>query len=181
MPEGYQIKDQGATYFLTFQVVGWVDIFSRKVYRDIVIESMKYCKDHKALIIHAYVIMTNHVHLIVRCRNEKLSDTVRDMKRFIANSILKEIQESGQESRQEWMNIVFEYHARFNKRVKKKQFWTHENHAVELATNEMLDSRLEYIHQNPVRAGWVMNAEDYLYSSARNYAGLDHLLEIDMI
>jgi hypothetical protein len=61
------------------------------------------------------------------------------------------------------------------------QLWTHENHAVELSTNDMIDSRLEYIHEDPVRAGWVENAEDYLYSSARNYAGLPTLIDIDLI
>ncbi len=75
----------------------------------------------------------------------------------------------------------FSVHAKFNGRVNEKQFWTHENHAVELTSNEMIDSRVEYIHQNPVRAGWVENAEDYLYSSARNYAGLSSQLEIDFI
>jgi hypothetical protein len=94
---------------------------------------------------------------------------------------MKSIDENIGESRKDWMNIVFEYHAKFNKRVKDKQFWTHENHAVELTSNEMIDSKFNYIHENPVRAGWVENAEDYLYSSARNYAGLNNLLEIEMI
>lgn len=79
------------------------------------------------------------------------------------------------------MEIIFKYYAKYNKRVNEQQFWTHENHAVELYTNEMIDSRLDYIHQNPVKAGWVENPEDYLYSSARNYAELESLIEIDFI
>ncbi|SNS69490.1 REP element-mobilizing transposase RayT [Ekhidna lutea] len=181
MSDSYQIKDQEGTYFLTCQVVGWVDVFSRQVYRDIIIDSLKYCIKEKELIVYAYVIMTNHVHLIVRSNSGRLSDTIRDFKRFTSNQIMKSIDENGAESRKDWMNIVFEYHAKFNKRVKDKQFWTHENHAVELSSNDMLDSKLHYIHENPVRAGWVENAEDYLYSSARNYAGLNNLLDIEMI
>lgn len=61
------------------------------------------------------------------------------------------------------------------------QLWTHENHAVELTTNDMLDSRMQYIHENPVRAGLVEKAADYLYSSARSYAGLDGLMAVDYI
>jgi len=181
MSDSYQIKDQGGIYFLTCQVVGWVDVFSRKVYRDIVIDSLAYCIKEKSLVVYAYVIMTNHVHLIVRSGSEKLSDTIRDFKRFTSNQILKSIDENTIESRKEWMEIVFSYHAKYNKRVKDKQFWTHENHAVELTSNEMLDSKMNYIHQNPVRAYWVEKEEDYLYSSARNYASLSNLLEIEMI
>ena len=79
------------------------------------------------------------------------------------------------------MQIVFAYHAKYNKRSGNRQFWTHENHAVQLDTNEMIDSKLNYIHENPVRAGWVEEQAHYLYSSARNYAGLSGLLEIEMI
>ncbi len=181
MAESYRIKDQGGTYFLTLQVVGWLDVFSRQIYRDMIMESLRYCILEKDLVLYAYVIMTNHVHLIVRSKNEKLSDTIRDFKRFTSNRILKSIGDSGIESRRDWLNLVFEYYARFNKRVKERQFWTHENHAVELTSNRMTETRLEYIHANPVRAGWVENDEDYLYSSARNYAGLPGLLDIELL
>ena len=153
MADSYRIKNQEATYFLTCQVVGWVDIFSRKIYRDIVIESLDYCIKQKGLLVYAYVIMTSHVHIIMRSESGRLSDTLRDFKRFTSNKVLKEVEENGYESRKEWLNLVFEYHARYNKRVNTKQFWTHENHAVELSSNAMLDSRIDYIHNNPVRAG----------------------------
>ena len=77
--------------------------------------------------------------------------------------------------------MIFEYHAKYNKRSKGIQFWTHENHAVELSTNEMIDTRLNYIHENPVRAGWLEKPEDYLYSSASNYADREGLMEVDFI
>lgn len=178
MGESYQIKNQKELYFLTFQVVRWLDVFSRKTYRDIFLESLEFSQEHKGLEVYAYVIMTNHVHLILGSSMGKLSDTIRDIKRFTSNKILTTIAESNQESRKEWLDLVFRYHAKQNKRVGDKQFWTHENHAIELTTNHIKDVKLEYIHQNPVRAGWVENAEDYLYSSARDYAGLDGLIKI---
>ena len=181
MGDSYQIKDQEGLYFITCQVVGWVDIFSRRIYRDIVIDSLDYCRKRKGLQLYAYVIMTNHVHMIVRSRTGSLSDTIRDFKRFTSNKIMSEVESNIQESRKEWIEMVFRYHAKYNKRVNDKQFWTHENHAVELTDNEMIDSKLDYIHSNPVRAGWVENAEDYLHSSARNYCGLKGQLEIDLI
>jgi len=179
MADAYQIKDQNAVYFLTFQVVGWVDVFSRKSYRDIVLDSLKYCRENKSLCVYGYVIMTNHMHVIWQSESGNLSDAVRDFKRHVSKKILAEISAGGKESRKEWLELVFRYHAKFNKRVGEKQLWTHENHAVELTTNAMSDQRLDYIHQNPVAAGWVEKQEDYLYSSAANYILGKGLIEID--
>ncbi len=181
MYKAYQINDQSRSYFLTFQVVGWADIFTRQVYRDIVIDSMKYCREHKQLNIFAYVIMSNHVHVIFQSKNDQLSATVRDFKKHTAKAILKELDSNKSESRREWLKMIFEYHAKYNMRSKGLQFWTHENHAVELSSNDMVDSRLDYIHNNPVKAGWVEKPEDYLYSSARNYADLEGLIEVDFV
>jgi REP element-mobilizing transposase RayT len=177
MADSYQIKDQNSVYFLTFQVVGWVDIFSRRSYRDIIISSFKYCREAKGLKIHAYVVMTNHVHCILSTENN-LSDIVRDFKKYTARVILNEIKNPS-ESRRDWMKMIFGFHGRFNKRNKGIQFWTHENHAVELTSNEIIESRINYIHQNPVRAGWVEFDYEYFYSSARCFAELPCVLEID--
>jgi putative transposase len=79
---GYVVRDQQAIYYMTFTVVGWIDIFSRQRYRDIVIESFKYCQQHKGLHLHAYVIMSNHVHLIVSVDEGcTISAFVRDCKK----------------------------------------------------------------------------------------------------
>ncbi|MEA3495814.1 MAG: transposase [Bacteroidota bacterium] len=177
----YQILNQNGLYFLTFQVVGWADVFSRKDYRDIIIDSFTHCRKNKGLLLYAYVIMTNHVHVIMQSKKNNLSDIVRDLKKYTSKEILKSIANNKKESRKGWLNMIFQYYGKFNKRVGNIQFWTHDNHAVELYNNEMIDSRLNYIHENPVKAGWVINPEDYLYSSARNYAELESLIEIDLI
>jgi REP element-mobilizing transposase RayT len=102
MSTGYQIYNQSGSYFLTLQVVDWIDIFSRKVYRDIILDSLDYCRKNKGLQIWAYVIMTNHIHCILSAENGNLSDIIRDFKRHTASKILAEIQESP-ESRKDWM------------------------------------------------------------------------------
>ena len=116
MSESYQIRDPQGLYFLTFQVVGWADIFTRKIYRDIIIESFNYCRIHKGLKLHAYVIMSNHVHCILSTTEFNLSDIVRDFKKYTSKAILKSI-EGPHESRRAWLMLVFKYHAKFNKRV----------------------------------------------------------------
>jgi REP element-mobilizing transposase RayT len=86
-PKGYVITDQYATYFVTFTTVGWVDVFTRKELKEIIIESLKYCQKEKGLIIHAYVIMSNHLHLILRAKEGSagLSAIIRDFKKYTSN------------------------------------------------------------------------------------------------
>ena len=83
---GYIIRNQQAIYYMTFTIVGWIDVFSRKEYRDIVIESLKYCQQKKGLHLHAYVVMSNHMHIVASVEeNFELSAFVRDFKKFTAN------------------------------------------------------------------------------------------------
>ncbi len=181
MPTGYRIDNQSGLYFLTFQVVGWVDVFSRKFYVDIILESLAFCRKNKGLKIWAYVIMTNHMHVILSSENGKLSDTVRDLKRYTATKILKAIQENKYESRRKWMLKQFEFAANKHKRNSKFQFWRHDNHAIELESNKFIMQKLAYIHLNPVRAGYVEEADHWMFSSQRNYSCSEALIEIDLL
>ncbi|MGZ6251429.1 MAG: REP-associated tyrosine transposase, partial [Candidatus Chromulinivorax sp.] len=61
------------------------------------------------------------------------------------------------------------------------QLWQQHNNPVELSSKQIAWQKLEYIHQNPVKAGIVEKPEDYLYSSARNYYGLKGLIDIDLL
>ena len=180
MTTGYKIYDQGALYYLTFQIVNWIDLFTRKVYKDIVIDSLKFCQKNKGLEIYAYVIMSNHMHLLIRSEKEIRSDTIRDFKSYTAKEFLKVI-DSVEESRKEWMLILFEFSAKKHKRNSKYQIWTHENHAELIYSNKFIDQKINYIHENPVRAGIVENEEDYVYSSAGVLAGKKGVLEVEVI
>jgi len=177
MSTGYQIKDQSAPYFLTLQIVNWIDVFTRKVYKDIIIDSLKFCQRVKHLEIYGFVVMSNHIHLIARSGSDDLSGLLRDFKKFTSKKIT-EVVDSPQESRRKWMLKLFEFEAMKRKKVNKMQLWTHENHAIELYSNAFIIEKLDYIHANPVKVGIVEYPEQYLYSSARNYAGLPGVLDI---
>jgi len=178
---GFTIQNQKAMHFLTLTTVGWVDVFTRKEYRDIILESLRYCQKEKGLIIYAYVIMSNHLHLIGQAGEKyELSNILRDFKKFTANTILKAIQ-NGDESRKDWMMNVFAYHAKYNTKNRKYQFWKQDNHPVELSSPKWIRQKLGYIHLNPVEAGWVEHPEDYLYSSASNYVRGSGLLEVEIL
>lgn len=180
MSTGYQIMDQSAAHFLTFQIVDWIDVFTRKIYKDIIIDSFKYCIEHKGLQIFAYVIMSNHVHLIAQSSNGTLSENVRDLKKFTSKKIIETIINI-RESRREWMLKRFKFNASRIKSNKNYQVWTHENHAIWLYSNEFFREKIVYIHNNPVKAGIVEKPEDYFYSSARNYASLDAPIDITLL
>ena len=180
--KGYIIHDQQAIYFMTFTVVGWIDIFTRQAYRDIVIDSLKYCQQKKGLHLHAYVVMSNHIHLVASVEaGFSLSDFVRDCKKFTSNAITGLIENSGVESRRQWILHQFKYYASQHTRNEKYQLWEQDNHFVELSSTAFTQQKIEYIHQNPVRAGLVYRAEDYIYSSASNYAGLDQIIDVDYL
>ena len=180
MTTGYRIDHPSNAYFLTFTVVDWVDIFSRKIYRDIVIDSFKYCRSFKGLKVWGYVIMTNHVHSILIAQQNNLPDIIRDFKRHTASTILKSIQ-TPEESRRDWMMKRFEFAAKSNVRNSTHQLWTHDNRAKELVSEKFTMQKLDYIHLNPVRAGFVDKAEDWIYSSARNYLYLPALMDVDIM
>lgn len=179
MSHGYQIKNQSALHYLTIQVVQWVDIFTRHIYRDIVIDSLQYCQQNKGLEIYAYVIMSNHIHLLAKSVNDNLSDIIRDFKRHTSKGIIDAI-EKGSESRREWLLMIFRYAAKGHKRNNDYQVWTHENHAEEIFSNDFIEQKIAYIHNNPVRSCIVSKPEEYLYSSARNYAELDNILNVTL-
>ena len=125
---GYNITDQFGLYFVTFTIVGWVDVFTRKECKQLIIEALKYCKTHKGLNLFAYVIMESHLHLIVSAREDSkgLSAIIRDFKKYTSKEILKWVKNGTGESRKDWMLMVFRYHAKYNKRNAEFQVW-HQN------------------------------------------------------
>jgi len=181
MSRNYKILNPEGIYFITTTVVGWVDVFSRQIYRDIVIESLKYCQKNKGLVIYSFVIMSNHLHLIVKAENKNLVDVIRDFKKFTSGNIIKEISTNPKESRRKWMLNLFAFAGKTNSNNQKFQFWQQHNHPIELFSNEAIDTNLNYIHQNPVRNGLVENPEDYIYSSAKNYADEKGILEVEFL
>lgn len=178
MKEGYVIRDQTKAHFITATVVDWVDVFSRKIYRDSVVDCLNFCIKNKGMIVYGYVIMSNHIHLVIQSSDEKLSDLLRDFKKFTAKTILEKIQ-TGPESRREWMLERFKLATESHSRNKNYQFWQYGNHAEEIYTAKFMWSKLDYIHMNPVRAGIVEKASDYIYSSASNYVHDTGLVQIE--
>jgi len=171
MSTKYKIHNPEGIYYVTFATVQWVNLFDRPVYKHILVDNLNYCIQNKGLIIFAYVIMSNHLHLIMKARDGfNLSHILRDYKKYTSVKLLEEIQENPQESRKNWMLWIFGSAGKKNINNKKFQIWQQDNHPIELINNEIIDQKINYIHDNPVVAEYVINPEDYKYSSARDYA-----------
>lgn len=178
MSRNYKFRDQEQPYFVTLTVVGWIDIFTRDLYREVVLESMQHCIKHKGLIVYAWCIMTNHVHLIIGTKDKPMYDILRDMKSFTSRQLRKILESNDQESRRGWMMYNFTRSGYENKNNIDWQLWQQHNHPIELDTAELVQQKLDYIHENPVKAGFVSRPEDFVWSSARNYAGEMGLMDV---
>ncbi len=180
MSDKYKIQDQSKAYFITMTVVGWVDIFTRKNQKLAIINSLDYCIKNKGLTIFAYVIMPSHIHAIFRADgNHTLSDILRDFKKFTSKKIINLIIEES-ESRREWMLEFFSKSCEHLKRDQKYKVWQDGNQAKEIFSTAFFYEKLAYIHHNPVDDLLVEKPEDYIFSSARNYAGLENYLVVEV-
>lgn len=168
----YVIQEQHATHFLTFTVMDWIDIFTRPRYKTIITDSLSYCTQEKGLEIYAWVLMTNHLHFVARANAPyKLSDVIRDFKKFTSKKIIDNIKHEP-ESRREWLLHKFGYHAMRTGRAKDYKVWQDGYHGIHLEGNKTITKqKIDYIHENPVRAMIVNEAQDYSFSSAGDYAG----------
>ena len=179
----YKITDQYAMYFLTWTTVGWVDIFTRKECAQLIVDSLRYCQESKGLILYAWVLMSNHLHLLASAKKESsgLSGITRDFKRHTAKQILKWIKDD-KESRRSWMDVVFKYYGKYNSNNEVFQVWQQYSHPKICYSPSFTMQKLDYIHWNPVEAGIVDKPEDYRYSSARNYLlRNDALLDVKLL
>ena len=182
MSSKYKIVDHQALHFITFATVQWVDALSRPLYKDLIIESLNFCQREKGLKVYAYVIMSNHIHLIASAKEgANLSDILRDFKKFTSKQLIAEVKNNVQESRSNWMLWLFQSAGTRNSNNKTYQFWQQDNHPIELSSNELIDQRLDYIHNNPVKEGFVREPEHYPYSSAMDYAGGKGLMTVELI
>lgn len=103
MSRKYKFRDQDKLHFVSFSVVYWIDVFTRDQYRQVLLESLRYCIQHKGLEVYGYCIMTSHVHLIIGSQQEPLQNIMRDLKSYTSTQLKKAIQDIPQESRKEWM------------------------------------------------------------------------------
>ena len=160
----YKIFDDQYPYFVTGTIIQWLPLFSNSEVVQLVLDSMAFMQTHLRLVLYAYVIMENHLHLVASSDN--LSKELGDFKSFTARQIIdyytrnnaKPILEALSNGKQSY------------KKDREYQFWQEGSHPQQIQTREMMTQKIEYIHHNPVRRGYVSDPCHWRYSSARNYA-----------
>jgi len=165
-----------AYYFSTIAIIQWLPVFKEDKYCNIIIDSLKFCQENKGLGILGYVIMPTHLHLLTFNSAEKLlSGIMRDFKAFTSKKLRKQLEEDGNEN----FIRIFSKAARS---LHKQEFkiWQDGFHPVALFSEKWFAEKMDYIHMNPVRKGFVELPEHWKYSSARNWITNDHrIIRID--
>ncbi len=182
MSRNYKFHDPEGVYFVSFATVGFAGVFTKNRYREIIIKSLKYCQRNKGMEIYAWVIMSNHLHFVYRSKDKiPPGQILGDFKRFTSKQIVKSIMENPNEQRKYWLLDLFREAGKNVSNVNYYQFWRHDNMPIQLCSNKMIDQKINYIHNNPVKARIVHRPEDYIYSSAGDYYGEKGLLDITII
>ena len=158
----YRVHTPHLAYFVTSTVVQWLPVFTTSACCDILVESLQFCRLHKGLQLYGWVIMPNHFHAIVSAPD--LSGTLADLKKFTARRLLDQVDKEGRE----WLLNQFSYY-RAGHKPTQHQVWQEGFHPQALESDTLMLQKLEYLHNNPVRAGFVAGPEHWRYSSAHEW------------
>jgi len=172
MSERYKVIDSTLPTFVTLTLVGWTDLFNRKIYTEILDEAFTFCIKNKALKIHAYVYMTSNIHLIVSSETNKIQDIIRDFKKYTSKKLIEAIV-SYNESRREWLLKKFSDEAKRANRAAKFKVWQDGFHPVLLDNGTKIMQKLNYIHENPLETGLITKPEHWNHSSYNSYYNKD--------
>ena len=167
MSTRHQYYNQDNLFFVTTTIKDWINIFDIETYKKILIDTLTFCIEKYSVDLIAYVIMPNHIHFILFFKEKtKLSDFMRDFKKYSSRQIRLELQKDN--------NINILELIRFQKGEQLYKVWQDGFDAKIIRGNDMLITKIEYIHNNPVRKGLVENAEEWEDSSAGFYSGKEN-------
>ncbi|MDO9266954.1 MAG: transposase [Sulfurimonas sp.] len=168
----YEIYEPTHPHFVTCTILHWIPIFTRVETTNIVFDSLKYLQQTDSLKLYAYVILENHLHLVVS--SDDIGKSMRKFKAHTAKEILKLLQEKD-------VKTILEQLAFYKKAHKKEtiyQLWQEGIQPKLIKDEKMMIERINYIHQNPVKRGYIDDAKYWRYSSARDYEGVDGLIDV---
>jgi REP element-mobilizing transposase RayT len=172
-----------ACYFLTLNTVDKIDVFVRPAYKQVIVEALNYFIQARGLHVYAWCLMSSHLHLLVRTR-EGANPAIfeRDFKKYTTPEVLKAA-EMEMDLRREWMLQRFEEYSKSLKRIEKFHLWQNCSSPLRIDHEQprLLPDRIVHIHENPVREGIVEIPEAYIYSSARDYAGIHGLVNVKVV
>ena len=168
----YRFVENGQPHFVTMTVVNWLPVFSSRATAEILLDSLRYLQEQQRMTLYAYVIMENHAHVVSAA--EQLGKEIGNFKSYTARKIIDRLTEMGAVNA---LDRLSEYKL-VHKSDRTYQLWQEGSHPKLIQGDEMMRQKIEYIHYNPVRRGYVDLPIHSRYSSARNYAGLEGLIPV---
>jgi len=182
MSRNYQFNNPEGWYFVSFATVFWLSVFTRRIYKDCIVKHLKFCIEEKGMILGAWIIMSNHIHLIFSAKGNNPQRLLQSFKSATAKELITLVRSNVQESKKEryiWlMKLAAERNTTTNNKI---QFWQHHNKPIELWSNKAIQTNLDYLHNNPVNSGEVAEPHHYLYSSAIDYSGGKGMLNVNLM
>jgi putative transposase len=163
MRSRYRINEHECAHFVTSTVVEWLPVFTTAPCSDIIVRSLEYCREHKGLRVYAWVILDNHFHAVVSAPN--LTSALRDLRKFTARELLAQLKAEGRD----WLLNQLAYFCASHKTSSAHQIWQEGVHPQQIVNDEMMVQKLEYLHNNPVKRGFVASPEHWVYSSAHEW------------
>ena len=174
MRSRYLIHEPDRAHFVTCTIVEWLPLFASATCCDIVVRSLEYCRQHKALRVFGWVILDSHLHAILAAPD--LSAVLRDFKSYTARELLLQITSEGRD----WLANQLHYYRAAHK-ASEYQVWQEGSHPQAILSDEMWRQKLEYLHNNPVKRGLVASPEHWRYSSAHEWLeGAQPVLRCDV-
>ena len=163
MRSRYYVREKDQAHFITSTIVEWLPVFTSSECCDILVQSLDYCRREKGVRIYAWVIMENHFHAVLHA--DELSRAVTDLKKFTARRLLARLQTE----RRGWLVDRLIANRAAHKHDSIAQVWQEGFHPQALYSDETMLQKIDYIHANPVRRGWVTASEHWRYSSAHEW------------
>jgi len=171
----YKIYEPTHPHFITCTILHWIPIFTRVETTQIIFDSLKYLQKNSNLKIFAYVILENHLHLIVQ--SDDLTKDITRFKSFTARQIIDYLKANNVKTILDQLHFYKKTH----KTDREYQLWQEGIQPKLIQGEQMMRERIDYIHNNPVKRGYVDKAEHWRYSSARDYEGVRGLVEVEKV
>ena len=169
----YKIVEPTHPHFITCTVLNWIPLFTNKESVNILLESFKYLQQSDNLKLYAYVILENHIHIVAQ--SDDIGKSMAKFKRHTARKLLNLLQQRNIQTILD--QLIF--YKKAHKTDREYQLWQEGMQPKLIQSDAMMISKINYIHHNPVKRGYVNEAKHWRYSSAGNYDGVDGLLEIE--
>ena len=171
----YKTYEETNTYFTTMSTINWLPLFSVPKIAEIILNSLQFMHENKRIILNAYVIMETHMHTV--STSNDFSGELRNFKSYTARQIVDYLTVNGPKVLLDQLRLYKKNH----KTNQNYQVWQEGYHPKAILSEEVLAQKIEYVHYNPVRRGYIDRPEHWRYSSARNYAGMKGLISIKPI